>query len=153
MLVRRMQPVTAMSALGREFDRLFETLWSSAGGTPTNTPAGVRVPAINAWRESNQIIIELEAPGFTAEEISVEVADDQLVIEGTRAADTEASQPERSYLRRERLQTGFHRTLPLPAEVDREKIGASLNNGVMRITMPLTEAVQPRRIEVRNGSN
>jgi HSP20 family protein len=71
-----------------------------------------------------------------------------MVIRGEKAARVE--EPERSWHRVERRHGSFERTLRLPETVDAGKIEATSNHGVLTLTLPKIEEVQPRRIEVQS---
>jgi len=69
----------------------------------------------------------------------------------TLAGKREGTLPEgAAYVRRERPQGQFSRTLTLNTDIDSAKISASLDKGVLRITLPKAESVKVRRIEVKS---
>jgi len=66
---------------------------------------------------------------------------------------TRASTSGRVLHRRERRVASFRRVVRLPENIDGERIEASLDHGVLSITLPKAEAAQPRRIEVKAGGS
>jgi HSP20 family protein len=102
-------------------------------------------PAMNVWREGDVFVAEAEIPGFSMEDVEILATEDTLTIRGRR----ENTQPQAATpLHVERALTSFERTLRLGVEIDVESTKASLQNGVLRVTMPIAEQALPRRIEV-----
>lgn len=92
--------------------------------------------------------MEADVPGFKMEDLEVSVVADQLTIKGRREFPTEEGT---TFHRRERRAGEFTRTLTLPAEVDADKIEATLKNGVLTVVMPKAEAARTRKITVKSA--
>ena len=72
----------------------------------------------------------------------------QLTIQGERKA------PElkgSAWVRQERPFGRFTRVIGLPSLVDADKVEATYESGVLRLTLPRSEAAKPRKIEVKAG--
>lgn len=148
MFARRIlsSPVLSRSSFG-DFDRLFESLMPEAVETYGRASHGV-FPAINAWEDEQAVSIEAELPGFALEDIEITMTGRTLTLAGKR----EIALPEgAAFVRRERQQGRFSRTLTLNTDIDTAKISASLDRGVLRITLPKAESVKVRRIEVKSA--
>ena len=104
------------------------------------------VPPVDIWETGDELVIELDAPGCVAENLSAEVIDNQLVVSGERAPAGDASRRYRS----ERWQGRFVRTFVVPPGVDNSTISAEYSGGVLRLRVPKPEAAKPRRIEIAN---
>ncbi len=140
MLTRNRLFSSPLALLQGDFDRLLNALpFEMARAT---------FPALNVWEDADRVMVEAELPGFRNEEIDVSVVGDQLTIRGQRTSDVEEKQ---TFYRRERTTTEFERTVTLPYEIDSEKVDATIKDGVLTLTLPKTEAVRARRINVRNG--
>ena len=99
-----------------------------------------RVPAINIIENDNEFLVEVAAPGLTKDDFKVKIVDDdQLQISFEKKEETEEKDKKGNYLRREFSYTNFLRTLLLPDNVDKEKISAKSENGVLHITIPKTK--------------
>jgi HSP20 family protein len=94
-------------------------------------------------------MVELEVPGVKHDQVEISVAGGELSLAIRRP---EVEQPGVTYHRRERPVGAFSRVLRLPADVDAEKVGAELKNGVLLITLPKAESAKPRKINVTAGS-
>lgn len=130
-----------------DFDRLFESLLPEVSETLSRTSHG-SFPAINAWEDEQSISIEAELPGFALADIEITMTGRTLTLAGQR----EAALPEgAAFVRRERPQGRFSRSLTLNTDIDAAKISASLDRGVLRVNLPKAETVKVRRIEVKNA--
>lgn len=141
---------STMDRLSREMDRLFGMTSSlfDPGLIPTSATrsATQRWPGVNVWRDGDQLVAEAELPGFRLEDIEVLATEDSLTIRGQRRV----HQPEGATpLRLERSMNSFERTLRMPLQIDADKANASLENGVLRVTLPVAESARPKRISVK----
>jgi HSP20 family protein len=136
-----------LERLGAEFDRLFGDLFAEMPGRPSTPRAsGTGFPPLNVWEDEESFHVEVEVPGVSAEALDIDLAGSALTIRGERKV--EAADDVTAH-RRERTAGRFERTLELPAEVDADKVDASLKNGVLRLVLPKIEAVKTRRIQIR----
>jgi len=87
-------------------------------------------------------------PGFSKDDISIELKDNTLFIKGERKRQDEVS--ESNYHRTERVYGAFQRSFQLPITVEHDKIQASYKDGILELHLPKTPAAQPKRIAV-NG--
>jgi HSP20 family protein len=105
-------------------------------------------PAIEVVERDDELVVCVDVPGLSAEDINVEVTEDMLTISGER------TEPEEGYGRSERRYGRFSRSIPLPEGVDAEDAQASLQNGVLEVAMPAPEREQRgRRIEIQEGAS
>ncbi len=103
-------------------------------------------PAADVYETDDEVVVELEAPGFDEKEIDVEVTDHTLVIKGGRTEEKETE--ERSFRLQERLESTFERRFELPAEVDTSKVSASFSKGVLKVQVGKTAKAEPRKIDI-----
>ena len=109
--------------------------------------ANATAPAINVIENDKEFKVELAAPGLTKEDFDVHIDEDNnLVISMEKKNEKKDENKNGRYLRREFSYTKFQQTLILPDDVDKEKIAASVNNGVLEIELPkLVVTEQPRQ--------
>jgi len=94
-------------------------------------------PALNILEKENGFRVELAVPGMLKENIKVDInKENQLVISAEKSAEQEEKQER--YLRKEFGYSQFVKTLTLPDDVDREKISASYENGILYVEIPRT---------------
>ena len=101
----------------------------------------VSVPAINIIEQEKDFRVELAVPGTTKEDFKVNVtADNELVISLEKHNEKEDKEEKEghkgTYLRREFSYTSFQQSFSLPDDVDRQKISAKVENGVLTIALP-----------------
>lgn len=141
-------PTTMPTPFGREFEKLFETMLTPgflAFGVPTSRP--MVFPALNITEDETALYVEAELPGFTEEEIEINVVGTELTIKGERIEEKE--EKEYTFHRRERWMGAFERTVTLPMEIEPEKVVAELTGGVLMIKLPKPEIARPRKIKVK----
>ena len=111
------------------FNDFFENEWLAK--------TGVTAPAINVSESEREYKVEVAAPGMTKEAFNIHIDEDnKLVISMEKTTDNKEEKKDRKYLRREFSYSKFEQTMILPDDVDKEKIGAAVENGVLDITLP-----------------
>jgi HSP20 family protein len=120
----------------QEVRRLFQELvyrpWGSQGlASPQSWQ-----PRCDMVETDEAIIVEVELPGVTCEEVRLEVEGDVLRMTGERRAATQRQGRNYHYLEQHYGQ--FERQLRLPRSVDRDAMHAECVNGILRITLPKT---------------
>lgn len=146
MLTARMNRFFPEMALRADVDRLMHSMLA-----PHSEPAGRGVfPALNILETEQAFLVEAELPGFALANLDISMTGPDLTISGSR----EEKLPEHATLHRAERSTGaskFSRVLRVNTPVDAEKVSATLDAGVLTITLPKTEAAKPRKIEVRTA--
>ena len=128
-----------------ELFSLHDQLLSDSFTGPTST----RLP-IDIRQTDEAFVIEASVPGFAPEDVEVTVDQNVLSIRANRQQQTEDQK--QGWVRRERRQTSLFRRVGLPAEVRADDIAASFENGVLTVTVPRAQKVQPKRIPVSSGA-
>jgi HSP20 family protein len=131
-------PFVELRRMQSEMNRLF------SGFTPTTRD----FPPINVWLGDNSVVVTSELPGVTPSDVTINLQEDVLTLEGARRPKQEQ---DANWQRRERTYGSFSRTVQLPFRVDAEKVGAQFNNGILEIELQRLEADRPKKIEIRAG--
>ena len=134
------------------FNDFFDNDWLDRRSTTS--------PAVNILETDDCYKVEVAAPGMTKEDFKVHLNEDnELLI--TLEKRTEPKEQEQgdnknrksTYLRREFSYTQYRQTLLLPENIERDKISARMENGVMTIDIPKKSpeavAAESRQIEVQ----
>ena len=101
------------------------------------TRSNATAPAINVFETEKAYEVELAAPGMKKENFNVHIDEDNnLVISMEKKDENDENKKNGRYLRREFSYAKFQQTMILPDDVDREKIGAHVENGVLHIDLP-----------------
>ena len=116
--------------------------------------ANATAPAINVLETEKEYKVELAAPGMTKEDFNIHINEENdLVISMEKKAENTEEKKEGRYLRREFSYTKFQQTLILPDDVDKNKIDAKVNDGVLKIELPKVAPEEKpktsRQIEVK----
>lgn len=102
----------------------------------------------NIFDNENAFIIEMSAPGFTKEDIRINLEQQTLTISAELKQQDEVQ--DEKYLRREFNQQNLNRSFVLPKSVDMDKITADYQNGILKITLPRREdAVIKKEIAIQ----
>jgi HSP20 family protein len=109
-----------------------------------------RGPVVDIDETDDDLIVSAELPGLECDDFRVEVSGERLVIRGEKKQTSERQ--ERGFTYTERRYDAFARAIPLPCEVDTDKVIARYKDGVLRITLPKTEQAKSRRVTIKvNG--
>jgi HSP20 family protein len=107
--------------------------------------AGSARPPMDVVAYEDRLELVADLPGLSRDDVDLEVADGVLTVRADRALEV----PEQGrVVRRERSARTFSRSFALGDEVDVDAIGATMRDGVLRITLPKSERAKPRQIEV-----
>jgi HSP20 family protein len=104
--------------------------------------AAMRMDAI---RRPEEVELRFDLPGI--DPASIDVTVDRGVLSVSARRSEEYADGDKPYIR-ERVMGSFTRRIRLSDTVDAEKIAASYDGGVLRVTVPLTERAQPRKVEI-----
>jgi HSP20 family protein len=106
------------------------------------------VPPVDVFENDASITLLADLPGVQREQLHIRVDGDTLVLEAT----AQAGGPENMELVYGEAQCpAYRRQFTLSRELDTGRIEAQLRDGVLRLSIPKSEAARPRRIEVRAG--
>ncbi len=136
----RVNPWESMRRLQEELnDFMWDTLHEVSSG----------YPPINVWYNDERAVVEAELPGVTKEQIDVEVLGNTVALRGARKASEPAEG--QTLIREERSYGGFGRTVQLPFQIDHNGIEASLQRGILTLTLPRKEEDKPKKVQIAAG--
>jgi len=104
----------------------------------------------DVYEKNKELVFETELPGVRREDVQVRVENEQLVISGEVKRREEVDREQ--YFRVGRRYGRFQRSFPLPADlVDKSKVQARFEDGILRVSAPLRESIKEREkpIEVK----
>jgi len=125
-----------------EINRMFEDL----AGRPEGDEGMRLIPAADIMEDKDTFTVVAELPGMKKEDVKVTLQNNVLTISGEKRKETE--QKEKTFHRMERSYGSFYRTFELPAMVDATKIQADFKDGVLKISLPKSEAAKPKEIAI-----
>ena len=104
------------------------------------------MPAVDVFEKEDKFVVKAELPGMKEEDVDVSVIGDTLSIKGEKKTETEIK--DENYYRCERSYGSFYRSIPIPSNVDANKIEASFEDGVLEVALPKSAKVKPKKIAV-----
>ncbi|WP_269501364.1 Hsp20/alpha crystallin family protein [Burkholderia sp. IMCC1007] len=105
-------------------------------------------PAVDIYEDSQAVTLWADLPGVTKDKLDVKVHDSSLSIEAEAVVPTPANlRLQHAEVRRPH----FARTFTLSPDFDASKIEASLQDGVLKLTIPRRDEARPRRIEIKTS--
>ena len=135
------------SMMRREMDRLFDEFRGVRGGLYE----GGFAPAVNVRQTDKGVEVTAELPGIDEKNVDVSIADNVLTIRGEKKDEKE--QKEGGWQMSERSFGSFVRTIPMPMEVDEDKVSAQFKNGVLTVMLPTASDAErkTKKIDVKSG--
>jgi HSP20 family protein len=103
-------------------------------------------PLMNIYDAKDDILVTVELPGMSSDQVSITASDGLLSIKGKRSDDS----PGKKYavVRRERSVGEFEKSVKIPSTVLQDRISATFKNGVLAITLPKAEEAKPKQIAI-----
>jgi len=124
----------------RDFDKVFEEDWLMPAARH------LRGPAVDLYETDNEVIAEVSIPGIDPKKVNVEIENNVLHIRMDEEQVIEDKN--KDYYRKEVRRGMFARSLALPTEVDSDKVTATSEKGILKIVMPKSEKVKPKRVNI-----
>lgn len=143
MALVRYEPWSMLDQLRKEMEQAFERSGGETGSVVTSD----WTPAVDIKESDNAFTIIADIPGVDAKDIEVHMENGMLTIKGER--ESEKKEEKEGYKRVERSYGSFYRRFSMPDTANPDKIAAKSKNGVLEITIPKHEKVQPRKIAVQ----
>ena len=141
----RFAPTKDLSRMQSELDRLFDGLFT---GTARDEDAGPSwSPRADLKDSESAYILILDVPGMSKNDIQINFHEGVLTVTGERQTDN--SEESDKYVRTERHMGRFYRSFTLPKQVGDKDINANYSAGVLKITIPKSVELQPRKIEIK----
>jgi HSP20 family protein len=157
----RARGVEPWQSLRDEMNRLFDDFWRGGFGLPSlrrtleepssryESSFDITAPAVDVAEDDKAFHIAAELPGMSEKDIEVNLSGDTLTIKGEKREEKE--EKEKNYYVSERRYGSFQRSFTVPDSVDRDRVEASFEKGVLTLALPKTpQAVkQQKKIEIK----
>ena len=101
-------------------------------------------PEVNIYEKDDAYFVVADLPGVTRQGLEVTLEGNELAVVGHRHREF----PEEGVLHRESSSVDFRRSFELDPSIDGAKIVARMEQGVLTLELPKTDAVKPRKIDV-----
>ena len=147
-LIRYTDPLAGLTSMHSQLDDMFNNIFSNG-----SVQHPLATPAMDVYTEGDKsLVAEVQVPGFTKDDIEVNVHDGVLEIKGEKHAKTEEGKDkkDRNYMVRESHES-FYRSIALPRIADGDNVDAHFDNGVLKVTVPLKELPKPKKVAIADG--
>ena len=134
-----------LSSLRREMDSLWNRFF---GETPSLRRLGEEwSPSVDVSETKDNFVVKAELPGLEAKDVDVSISGEVITIKGEKKKEEEEKDEHHHYV--ERYYGSFQRSFRLPTNVKPDKIEASFEKGVLKVTLPKVEEAKKKKIEVK----
>ena len=141
----RWDPYREMDDINTRFSQLIRSFFGDTWGPPGAGRSSPLAPPVDIEETDDAYIVDIDLPNVNPEDITLEMRGEELRISG------EHPQRDRSgVVRRQNRPMGdFEYVVDLPSDIDPNRVEATYENGVLRVTVGKTQEAQPRRIKIR----
>jgi HSP20 family protein len=146
MALARWTPQRDLMAVRDEMNRVLNEVFGRGANDESAWSSGTWSPPVDIYETDEALVMKAELPGFSKDDISIEMKENTLVIRGERKREDEVK--EGNYHRMERAYGAFQRSFLLPTTVDQNKVSAAYRDGILELRLPKVQAAQPKRIAV-----
>ncbi len=159
--IRKREEEIVPYSFQRDFDRMmerfqreFNDLWQGPPkmrhwiqwkhGFPMMPFGQTMMPSVDIEDRGKDFRLTVDLPGFSKENVEIEVAEDAIMIHAKKTMAEEEKQ--KNYVRKERAAQTYYRRIELPEKVRSDDAKASLNNGVLEIVLPKKEPKETKKL-------
>jgi HSP20 family protein len=146
MAIIKWDPFRDMVTLREKMNRMFEDVFTGRTEEGKDFTAATWAPSVDIFETEKELVLTAEVPGIDEKDIEIKIEDNTLSLKGERKFEKETK--EENYHRIERSYGSFYRAFALPGSIDPERIKATHENGVLKITMPKKNERRPRKVKI-----
>jgi len=139
------EPLNDLVSLRNAMDHLFADSFVRMRGLPV--VGGAAPLALDVYETADSVVVKTNVAGVEPEELDITIDGDILTIKGETQSEDKVEKA--SYIRQERRYGAFERSVQLPVALLADKAQASVENGVLTLTIPKSEESKPRAIKVQ----
>jgi len=100
----------------------------------------INIPAVNIIEHKDEYMVSLAVPGMKKDDFKIDVDANMLTISSEKEENKE--EKDKKFTRKEYNYSSFRRSFTLPEEINKEKIDATYEDGVLKIALPCKEEVK-----------
>jgi len=134
-----------LAELRDEIDHIFDNFFGR-GRKGERQGSGLRSPAVDMEETDKEIIVKAEMPGLEPNDFQISLTENTLTIKGEKKEEKE--EKKRNYHMVERRYGSFYRSIPLPCNVETDKVEANYKKGILEITLPKAKVAKVKQINV-----
>ena len=141
---RETAPITTPWLFRPEFDDFLESFFARVVQRMASGRAFS--PVVDIVETENDIMVTAEIPGMEQKDLDVNLSGDVLTIKGEKKAEHEEKGD--NFHRIERSYGSFSRSIPLPCEVQADKVEAGYKGGVLTLKLPKSESCRKKAVKI-----
>ena len=139
------RPFETLGSTRKDLDSLLSRFFR---GTPSlGTFTEEWLPSMDISETKKNFIVKAELPGLDANDVNVSLSGDLLTIKGEKKREEEEKDEHHHYV--ERYSGSFQRSFQLPTSVQGDKVEATFDKGVLKVTIPKVEEAEKKDIEIK----
>jgi HSP20 family protein len=138
----QLTPSNPFNQLDRLHEEMNEMVAQTFGHGDWSRSLGATIGAMNIHETAQMYEIEFQVPGYTEEEINIEISDNTLAVSGSKKAEEKIEG--KDLVRREWAHSEFSRSVRFAAPIKEDQVEAKLEHGTLTITAPKVEPVKPK---------
>jgi HSP20 family protein len=146
MAIERFSPFTDLMSLRQAMDRLFEDSFVRPSHALESLGEVAR-PALDIYQKPDEVVMKAALPGVKPDDVNIDITGDILTIKGESKAEQEIKRED--YLYQDRRYGTFCRGVVLPSGLKSDKTEATMEDGVLTLTIPKAEEIKPKAIKVK----
>src|SRR5690349_8527984 len=146
-MITRFDPFREINALHNAMSRALQTAGTGYGDELSTS--GNFVPPVDIYEDENSISLRLEIPGMKRDDLDIRLENNTLTVRGERKFENE--EKEENFHRIERRYGSFTRSFTLPNTVNGEKVDATYDKGILKISLAKRAEAKPKQIKVGVG--
>lgn len=139
------KPFGGLGLLRREMDRVWDQFGTDAPLFRTFEKEWA--PSIDLSETKDNFVVKADLPGIEAKDVNIHISGEILTIKGEKKAEKE--EKDEHYHRVERCSGAFQRIFQLPSSVKTDKVDATFDKGVLKITLPKVEEAKKKEIDIK----
>jgi len=128
---------------GRPLSYMLDDVFSRSISDFMGADSATTVPSVNISENADSFVLELAAPGLEKKDFTIAVPHDQLIITCSKEKEKEDHEEGR-WTRKEFNYHSFKRSFNLSDRIDVNQIGASYENGILKVTLPKKEEAKEK---------
>lgn len=139
------RPFGMLSSSRKDLDSLLNRFFRE---TPSIGPFTEEwLPSVDISETKKNFIVKAELPGLDTKDVSVSLSGDLLIVKGEKKREEEEKDEHHHFV--ERYSGSFQRSFQLPTSVKGDKVEATFDKGVLKITIPKAEEAEKKEIEIK----
>jgi HSP20 family protein len=140
-------PFEDIEKVRSEMDRLMDTFLFGVPQRGEFWEEAEWLPAVDVAETKNEVVVNVEIPGMDPKEFDISLKEGTLTIKGEKKQ--ERVEGEENYHLVERRYGAFSRSIPLPQEVESDKISTSYKEGILKVTLPKSGETKKKEIKIK----